>query len=130
MHPGGDWDDQGDSGFGARRGPHRRATALEISGLTIESLKDHTMNKLTATLLACCATFLTAGAFAADSTSNDPASKDAVSQESTANDGTEHDAMSADSTAKEGMKEDAMKEDTMSHDSMAKDGTNNNEVKQ
>lgn len=48
---------------------------LESSGLIIESLKDHIMNKLTATILASCVTFATAGAFAADSTSSDQCQK-------------------------------------------------------
>jgi pentapeptide MXKDX repeat protein len=93
-------------------------------GLTIGSPKDDIMNKLTATILSTCMTLATAGAFAADSPSNDPAAQDAVSQETPAMDATPHDAMSAADMAKDGMKE-----DTMSHENMAKDEAKGDEVK-
>jgi pentapeptide MXKDX repeat protein len=78
------------------------------------------MNKLTATILASCLTFAIAGAFAADSPSDDPASRDNVSQQTMAKDATEHDTTSDGNAAK----------DAMSHDSMAKDGATSDEVKQ
>ncbi|MEX3691205.1 pentapeptide MXKDX repeat protein [Paraburkholderia sp. BR14263] len=83
------------------------------------------MNKLTATILASCFSFATAGAFADDSVPTDATANDAPSLEITAKSATESDAMSADSAAK-----DAMKEDAMNHDGMAGDETKNAEVKE